>query len=280
MRPLLISERKIKLGQMLGLYGRFLKFKLSTTTVGGGATLEDQYVKYFSTSDLVIAEGDDEYSMFPRLTITDDVFLLGNMFSTNYDNTKSFTKLELKVDLLEVYLEAQLRIDLFINGDVADAGGRVDYDYSNIPPIDVIPEPITFHEKFKLDIMQAYRDANGLSDTFDQDDLDGLFDLEEQIDEAITKEKNNGANDMIMHPMYKKLYGAINKDLKKMYNVYYPSNSSSVEFNFKKMFLDNVADIVYGLKTDLPKNSGSYGVSLFDSIILKINDGKQEVTVG
>jgi len=37
---------------------------------------------------------------------------------------------------------------------------------------------------------------------------------------------------------------------------------------------------VYGLKTDLPKNSGSYGVSLFDSIILKINDGKQEVTVG
>jgi len=106
MRPLLISERKIKLGQMLNLYGRFLKFKLSTTTVGGDANLLDQYVKYFSASDLVIAEGDDEYSMFPRLTITDDVFLLGNMFSTNYDNTKSFTKLELKVDLLEVYLEA------------------------------------------------------------------------------------------------------------------------------------------------------------------------------
>ena len=170
---------------MLNLYGRFLKFKLSTTTVGGGATLEDQYVKYFSTSDLIIAEGDDEYSMFPRLTITDDVYLLGNMFSTNYNNTKSFTKLELKVDLYEVYLEAQFRIDLFINGDVAGAGGRVDYDYSNIPPIDVIPEPITFHETFKDDIMQAYRDANGLSDTFDQDDLDGLFDLEDQIDEAI-----------------------------------------------------------------------------------------------
>jgi hypothetical protein len=81
--------------------------------------------------------------MFPRLTITDDVILLGNMFSTNYNNTKSFTKLELKVDLLEVYLEAQFRIDLFINGDVADAGGKVDYDYSNVPPIDVIPKPIT-----------------------------------------------------------------------------------------------------------------------------------------
>ena len=110
------------------------------------------------------------------------------MFSTDYSNTKSFTKLELKVDLLEVYLEAQTRINDFINGDVADAGGRVDFDYSNIPPFVFTPEPTTFHENFKDDIMQAYRDANGISETLDEDELDYLFELEEQINEAITKE--------------------------------------------------------------------------------------------
>jgi len=34
------------------------------------------------------------------------VHVLGNYFSTSYDKAKSFTKLELKVDMLEVYLEA------------------------------------------------------------------------------------------------------------------------------------------------------------------------------
>lgn len=34
--------------------GRFLKFKLSTTAVGGRADLSDQSAKYFSLKDLLV----------------------------------------------------------------------------------------------------------------------------------------------------------------------------------------------------------------------------------
>jgi hypothetical protein len=57
-------------------------------------------------ADLTISDEDDEYSIFPVLQIQDDIKLLGNYFSTNYKNVKSFTKIELKADLLEIYLEA------------------------------------------------------------------------------------------------------------------------------------------------------------------------------
>jgi hypothetical protein len=57
-------------------------------------------------SDLLISDDDDEYSVFPLLSIKDGVSLKGNVFSTDYEKTKSFTKLELKADLLEIYLEA------------------------------------------------------------------------------------------------------------------------------------------------------------------------------
>jgi hypothetical protein len=98
---------------MIQNHGKYLKFKLSTTAVGGNADMSDQSVKYFGMGDLMISEEDDEYSVFPSLKIKDDVHILGNYFSTNYDKVKSFTKLELKVDMLEVYLEAQARINAY-----------------------------------------------------------------------------------------------------------------------------------------------------------------------
>lgn len=172
MRPLLVSERKTKMRLMRDKYGRFLSFKLSTQKVGGGANLDDQKVKYFGLSDLIIEDDDNEYSIFPKLSITDDVDLLGNMFSNDYDSTKSYSKIELKVDMLEVYLEAQLRTNEFFDISVTGTGAVVDSSFCNVYDPAYDPPPITFHEQFKDDILQAYRDSvNGV---FDEVAIQGL----------------------------------------------------------------------------------------------------------
>lgn len=159
-RPILVEERKTQIKDLIELYGKFLTFKQTTTVVGGDADLSDQTTKYYGMGDLVISDDEDEYSIFPVLQIQNDIKLLGNYFSTNYKNVKSFTKIELKADLLEIYLEAQLRVqELWLDGDVTDAGGMISYSYCNIPDPLVLPPPITFHEQFKLDILQAYRDS-------------------------------------------------------------------------------------------------------------------------
>jgi hypothetical protein len=106
MRPLLVSERKTQMKDKISLYGKFLTFKQTTTVVGGGADLRNQTTKYYSMSDLMISDDKEDWSIFPLLQIKDNVTLLGNFYSTDYDKTKSFTKLELKADLLEIYLEA------------------------------------------------------------------------------------------------------------------------------------------------------------------------------
>jgi hypothetical protein len=112
-RPVLGAKIKTDLKKFIDESdnAKFLKFKLSTTAVGGNADMSDQSVKYFGLGDLLISSEDDEYSVFPSLKIKDDVHILGNYFSTNYNKVKSYTKLELKVDMLEVYRAAQLKIE-------------------------------------------------------------------------------------------------------------------------------------------------------------------------
>jgi hypothetical protein len=52
---------------LIGLYGKFLTFKQTTTVVGGGADLSNQVTKYYSMSDLTISDEAEEYSIFPLL---------------------------------------------------------------------------------------------------------------------------------------------------------------------------------------------------------------------
>ena len=75
-------------------------------------------------------------------------------------------------------------------------------------------------------------------------------------------------NDELKHPFYKKLYGAINKDMTKCYDVYYRGNETEASYYFKPVFKDHVADIIQEIKESLAMNSGSYVVSLLDSLIL------------
>ena len=110
-RPILNNKRKKDIREYISKKGKFLKFRLSTKAVGGRADTEDQSVKYFGLGDLLIDDDLEDYSIFPSLKIQDDVHVLGNYFGTNYEKPKSYTKLELKVDMLEVYLEAQKRVN-------------------------------------------------------------------------------------------------------------------------------------------------------------------------
>ena len=196
--------------------GKYLKFKLSTTAVGGRADLNDQSTKYFGLGDLQIVDGRDQYSIFPALKITDDIHVLGNFFSTNYEKAKSFTKLELKVDMLEVYLEAQTRVNEAHEGEPIT--------FCNKPDPTVDPPPITFHEKFKDNILEAY--THSFMNNFDECSIESILALQDEIDENIEFEKNNAPNDEQLHPDYQRLYGGIKADMPKCFE----SGGSTVFF--------------------------------------------------
>ena len=42
-------------------------------------------MKYIGFENLYFGEDDDNFSVFPRLDITSDIYLMGDYFSTNYD---------------------------------------------------------------------------------------------------------------------------------------------------------------------------------------------------
>lgn len=137
-RPILANKRKKNMRDYIDANGKFLKFKLSTKAVGGRADLADQSSSYFGLGDLMISDESQAYSIFPSLKIKDNIHVLRNYFSTNYEKAKSFTTLELKVDMLEVYLEAQTRVN--------DAHEGEPFTFCNNPDPASIPPPITFHE--------------------------------------------------------------------------------------------------------------------------------------
>lgn len=152
---------------------------------------------------------EDDYSIFPKLNIKDGIHVLGNYFSTNYDKVKSFSKLELKVDMLEVYLEAQLRINM----KYQDLGAEV--SFCNLPDPTVEPPPVTFHEKFFEDLVAAY--VNKFAENFDQCAIDEILAFQEEIVGNIAKEKSNRDNDEQLHPDFGTLYSVLAKDMAKCF---------------------------------------------------------------
>lgn len=205
--------------------GKFLKFKLSTTAVGGRAGLSDQSAKYFNFEDILVnddaqkiwmSSNENDFSIFPTFHIKDDVHILGNIFNTNYKQERSYTKLELKVDMLEIYLEAQTRINELYEFYLRDT------PFSKISYLDdpehqeVWPLPLTFHEKYQEDIMAAYMDS---FDTFNQSTIRQILALQDEIDGRIDTEKLHADEEEQLHPDFEALYGAIHEDLKKVYEI-------------------------------------------------------------
>jgi len=53
--------------------------------------------------------GDDLFSIFPRIDITDHIYLMGDYHSDDYKSMKAFTQFKIKVDWLEIQKEAFAR---------------------------------------------------------------------------------------------------------------------------------------------------------------------------
>ena len=60
-------------------------------------------VKHFnSLKDVYMLETKDLFSIFPRLDISDGIYMLGDYFNTDYSQPKAWTEFNIKVDWLEV----------------------------------------------------------------------------------------------------------------------------------------------------------------------------------
>jgi hypothetical protein len=59
---------------------------------------------------IIDSNNDDEFSVFPRLDITSDIYLMGDYYSTNYDQMKAYTNLKIKFDYYNVVKAANLSV--------------------------------------------------------------------------------------------------------------------------------------------------------------------------
>ena len=166
--------------------------------------------------------------------------------------------------MLEVYLEAQLRINEAHEGEPIS--------FCNKPDPTVDPPAITFHEKFKDDILAAY--TNSYKDNFDQCSIESILALENEIDENIDFEKNNKAEDEQLHPNYQRIYGGIMDDMPKCFE-----DSRGRTVFFKTEFKAKVEALVLEIKKGLAMDNGAFGISLLDSLIFSIKDSEKRVVV-
>lgn len=84
---------------------KFIRYQLTTYYYKAE---KGKYVKYNKTrhfdsmKDLYIPDGEDNYSVFPRLDITDSIMMLGDYYSTDYSQPKAWSEFSIKIDWLEV----------------------------------------------------------------------------------------------------------------------------------------------------------------------------------
>lgn len=57
---------------------------------------------YFDTSSMKFLEGEEMFSAFPSMIFNDNVYLMGDYYSSDYSELKSYTELEIKLDFFKV----------------------------------------------------------------------------------------------------------------------------------------------------------------------------------
>lgn len=86
-------------------FGKFIRFELSTfyQNKHENSTQEITKVHNFDSSrDLRMPAGDDTFSIFPRIEITDHIYLMGDYSSDDYKSPKAFTQFKMKLNWLEI----------------------------------------------------------------------------------------------------------------------------------------------------------------------------------
>ena len=59
-------------------------------------------IHYLDKNDLILKEGEDDYTIFPQMDILSNISIMGDYHSQNYSNMKAYTQLELKADFYEI----------------------------------------------------------------------------------------------------------------------------------------------------------------------------------
>lgn len=75
-------------------YAKFLRYELSTVyqKKNKNSTKDFKKVHRFdSLKDIYQPEGEDSYSVFPRIDITDHIYLMGDYFGDDYASMKAYT---------------------------------------------------------------------------------------------------------------------------------------------------------------------------------------------
>ena len=118
------AERKAQIKSQYDAFNKYLIFKLTSTYIPGDSADAKQFddlegftrVQYLNKNDLVLTEGEDDYTIFPKMDILSDINIMGDYNSQNYSNMKAYTQLELKADFFEIEKQALNKTNFWLEG--------------------------------------------------------------------------------------------------------------------------------------------------------------------
>ena len=118
------AERKAQIKSQYDAFNKYLIFKLTSTYIPGDSADAKQFddlegftrVQYLNKNDLILTEGEDDYTIFPKMDILSDINIMGDYNSQNYSNMKAYTQLELKADFFEIEKQALNKTNFWLEG--------------------------------------------------------------------------------------------------------------------------------------------------------------------
>jgi len=82
---------------------------------------------YKSSKYLYQADGDDNFSIFPKIDIKSGISMMGNYFSTDYKMPKTWSEFEIKINWLKVHMKAYDKTKEYFNTYVSKPGYSIKY---------------------------------------------------------------------------------------------------------------------------------------------------------
>lgn len=83
---------------------KYLRYTLKTYS--SDPKTKTKVKNFDSEKDLYIPNGDDNFSIFPRIDIKYGIKLLGSYFDTDYKTEKTWSEFEIKINWLEIHKKA------------------------------------------------------------------------------------------------------------------------------------------------------------------------------
>jgi len=104
---------------------KYLTFSLKTYS--SDPKVKTVVKNFDSKKYLYIPDGDDNFSIFPRLDIKSGINMMGNYFSTDYKTPKTWSEFEIKINWLKVHKKAFDKAKDYFNTNVNKPGYSIIY---------------------------------------------------------------------------------------------------------------------------------------------------------